>query len=202
MREPEAELLEQIEDVVAARVLKDEEGNISAVYVLAGSGRPAEAIKRDVATALMARYGSTGEIYLAQLGYAPGKGGRLPAGPRLTGYVLTRRGVQAEARVEVIVEQGHCSGTAAGVASRTNLRRLLARAALAAGVQNLPGIREWEVEEVAVLPVAGYEVVVVITSAVGPGGEQIFATSALVERDEGEAICNAALDAVRRWLEI
>jgi len=60
------------------------------------------------------------------------------------------------------------------VASRANLRRLLARAVLAAGLQNVPGVREWEGEEVAVLTVAGHEVVVVITSAVGPGGEPGF----------------------------
>ncbi|MBC7106396.1 MAG: hypothetical protein H5T97_10680 [Firmicutes bacterium] len=202
MREPEAELLEGIEDVIAVRVLKDGEGNVSAVHVLAGGGRPAEAVKRDVVTALMARYGRTGDVYVTQLEYDPGKRGRLPVGPRLAGYVLTRRGPQAEARVEVITDQGTHSGTAAGVASRANLRRLLARAALAAGVQELPGTREWEVEEVLVLPVAGHEVVVVLATAVGPGGEQAFAASAVVERDEGEAICQAALELVRRWCAV
>jgi hypothetical protein len=194
-------ILRQIRGVLAAQVVVAPSGEVDEVHVLAGPGRGAKQIVRDVESALAAQFGVNVDHKRVSVAHlrGPGEGsgeGRL----RLQGVQLTIEGVRALCRVELEWDGQSIVGEAEGPASTTNRRHLPAAATFAALEQRFRVGHALALEDVVLCQIGGRTVALVSASVLGREGEQILVGCCLVRGDEREAIVRAALDAVNRRL--
>lgn len=194
-------ILRQIRGVLAAQVVIAPSGEVDEIHVLAGPGRGAKQIVRDVESALAAQFGVNVDHKRVSVAHlrGPGEGsaeGRL----KLKGVQLGVEGVRALCRVELEWDGQALAGEAEGPASTTNRRHLPAAATFAALEQRFRIGDALVLEDATLCQVGQRAVALVSVSVLGRDGEQVLVGCCLVRGDEREAIVRAALDAVNRRL--
>lgn len=195
------EVIRQIREVLAARVVTDPSGTIEEIHVLAGPGRGAKQIVRDVESACAAQFGITldhKKISVAQVRGPEGgsHGNRL----RLRGVHLGVEGTQVTTRVELDWDGQVFVGEARGLASAGNRRRLLAQATLAAVEDCFQTGDAFVLEDARLYPLGHRMVALVGVNLITREGEEVLTGSSAVRDDEPEAVVRAALDAINRRL--
>ncbi|MDX6225016.1 MAG: hypothetical protein QOJ92_1960 [Frankiales bacterium] len=203
---PDLELaLTQLPGVRAASVVTGPDAQPTEIHVLAGAGKPAKQLVRDVQSLAMAKYDLDIDhriVSVVQLEPDEVLGVASPAdAPRPVMTTVQLRTTSGETEATVIVSLGDVTfeGSATGPGSVTTRPRLVARATLEA-VRELLGTPA-EVEHAAIASVGAYSVAVCVVAVVLPRiGEQLLTGSALVRGDEADAAARAVLDALNRRL--
>ncbi|MDQ7794206.1 MAG: hypothetical protein RDU89_07305 [bacterium] len=195
------EVIRSIREVLAARVVTGPSGAIEEVHVLAGPGRHAKQIVRDIESACTAQFGVAldhKKISVAQVRGPEGgsRGTRL----KLKGIHLGTEGIRVAARVDLEWDGKIFTGEAAGHASGGNRKRLLAQATLDAVEECFQTGGAFALEDVHLCPLGHRMVALVGVSLFTREGEEMLTGSSAVREDEREAIVRAALDAINRRL--
>ncbi len=194
-------ILRQIRGVLGAQVVVSPSGEVDEIHVLAGPGRGAKQIVRDVESAMAAQFGVNIDHKRVSVAHlrGPGEGaaeGRL----KVKGVRLAVDGVRAVCRVELEGEGQVFAGEVEGPASTANRRSLPAAATFAALEQRFRVGDALVLEDAALCQIGQQTVALVSASILGREGEQTLVGCSLVRGDEQEAMVRAALDAVNRRL--
>ncbi|HEX3032984.1 MAG TPA: hypothetical protein VHS59_12255 [Bacillota bacterium] len=199
------EIIKQIKDVVSARIVSAETGEIAEVHVLASQHRSPKQVVRDIESALMASFGLAidhKKISVAQLQVEEAEEVLPQLRPRLGKVELTVNGISAEARVSLTIAGTGYLGTATGTSAANNRLRLIAIATLNALEEYLGGACAIAVEAVSISQIGGREVALVGLSLVTAIDEEFLVGSALVKGDVFKTIVKATLDGVNRRISL
>lgn len=196
------DIIAHIRDVVAARVLADDAGEILEIHVLARQRRSARQVTRDIESALLSRFGKSIDakrVSVAQI-KDESESALLPMRLMLDGIGFRTDGGTSEARVALRDDDNVNEGVVSGPASSANRPRLVAAATLAAVAGHFRNSRTFAVEDVAIVTL-GPDLVALVGVTPVSGRGRMLVGSSLVRRDEFEAIARATLDALNRQLE-
>lgn len=201
------EMLRNIPDVVSARVITSAGGSVEAIRVLAGAERSSSDVAGDVVAVLKKYFAvdiTPDMVAVNHLQEPLESNGLIPLEerPRFLGLNVSTKGNKIEVKVEVASKGSVLSGTAVGPASTRNRRRLVAQALLAALENQSQGDYSFILEDLAVVTLAGKQVVLVGVSLLSPLGENFLTGTAVVNEKEPEAIVKATLDAINRRLSV
>lgn len=194
------EIIKKIKDIVSAKIVTDEDGQIEEIHVLAKPNRNPKQLVRDIESTLMAKYGSQidhRKISIAQMdrNCEISKRGRLIF-DRLESTV---QGTLSEIKVVLKDESGNeYEGISKGVRSKRNKLRLVACATLNAVEQYIENPNIFTIEEVVISDIANHDIVIVGMSMVTMPGEEILTGAAVVKKELNETIVRATLCAVNR----
>lgn len=200
--------LTQIQGVRAASVVTGPDARPTEIHVLAGGGKPAKQLVRDVQSLAMAKYDldidhrivSVVQLDAEDLSVVTTEPGG-PEAPRpamTTVQLRTTRG-ETEATVAVTLGDHTFEGSATGPGTASARPRIVARATLEA-VRELLGSPA-EIEHATIAHVGSHSVAVCVVAVVVPRvGEQLLTGSALVRDDEADAAARCVLDALNRRL--
>lgn len=195
-------LIRQVRGVISSQIVKDKDGEISEIHVLADASRSPKQVVRDIESAVLVQLNvelDHKKISVAQL-QGGDEGFNRVLRPRLEGVELTTRGSKAEARVTVDFGNESYTGVAKGANVMRNRLRLAATATLEAVESYLGGTVRFMLEDVQKVVFSGRDVILVGISLLTPMGEEIFVGSAVVMGDERETAVKAVLDAINRRL--
>ncbi|MBE0417882.1 MAG: hypothetical protein IBX63_08975 [Coriobacteriia bacterium] len=195
----------QIGEVKAARVVASAEGHIQEIHVLALPSKAPKQLVRDIESTIMATFGIAidhKKVSIAQLGHesvveptsAPSQQSRA----LIRSINANVTGIEASVKVTVEIDRQLFTGEAAGPASQTARQRLIATATLNAIEQYVHDSCTFALEDVSILQMGRERVAVACVVLVTPIGEQAFAGSALVRQNEKDSIVRATLDAINR----
>lgn len=194
------ETINSLHNVISSKVVM-EQGEIVEIHVLADNSRNAKQISRDIQSAVLTRFDvelDHKKISVAQIDFEHdfGKSDR----PEINTIQYAVAGNEIEFTVELGLHGTTAVGSAKGSNTRRNGCRLLAKAAVAClhSMFNLENL--FVIESVKEVVLAEKDVVIVGVSLVSKGRELFLVGSAVVRRDEQEAIVRAVLDAVNRKL--
>lgn len=193
-------LIQQIRDVISARIVADSEGNVQEIHVLAGVARGPKQIVRDIESIFMARFGVSVDhkkISIAQIYEEP----PVFAGPsrvRLVSVNVLTAGPKTEARVKLQYGDTICEGVASGPSSAANRLRLVTVATISAADQYVREDWAFSVEDVVCATLGRKTVVVVALTVLTPAGEDCLVGASVVKQDERDAAARATLDALNR----
>lgn len=193
--------LKRVKDVITARIVQDDLGEILEVHVLAGPGRAVKYIARDVESTIIAASGvpiDRRKISIAQLG-----GESLRHEKRLQ---LEKVQIVSEpdgAQVDVFLKMGTTavSGSSRGVPTPKSWLYLAASATLAAVGQFLNPEITFNVEDASINASRPSRVALVSIMVFTAGRQQLLTGSCPVSHDDREAIVKATLDALNRKFE-
>lgn len=192
------ELVCTLQGVESARVVLDNKGEILELHVLSDETRNPRQIVRDIETLLLVKlsikvdhkrisvvqFAERAEVEIKRISL---KG---------ISYKLNR-GV-AEVTVSLTLGEEVAEVALSGPNSMQNQLRLVAGATVQCLKQLLGNVVDFVVEDVARLPFARGEVVVVGVSMVTPTTEETLVGAAFVRNEVKEAVVKATLDAVNR----
>lgn len=198
-------IIRQIKDVISARIVANDAGEILEVHVLANQNRGPKQLVRDIESAVMAQFGLAidhKKISVAQLQQESSDLAINEVRPLLTNVQLVVSGVLAEAKVDLRIGEEVLAGRATGPSSTNNRLRLIVQATLANLEQYLKGTCTFSVEDVLLVQLGRQEAAVVSLSLVTLLGEEYLIGSAFVKGDEYESIVKATLNAVNRRLSL
>ncbi|MCA0330647.1 MAG: hypothetical protein LCI03_12195 [Actinobacteria bacterium] len=208
----------RIPGVQHVRVVLDLQGRPREIHVVTDTSKPVKQFVRDIEAVAAAYYDEPIDrriISIVQLedeaGPAAGAAGdqagddAAPAAPlvaprpRLDSLVVLREGLDAHARVTLVVDDLVFEGSASGPAGSAHRPRLVAEATLAA-LAELLGIPA-QVESAQVVEAGAREVALaVITLQVPRLGAHTSCGSAMLRGDAEDAVARAVLAAVNRRL--
>jgi len=194
-------LLNQLRDVIAAKVVLDEHAGIAAIRVLAKAGRNARHLVRDVQSALMGKFGlevAAENITVAQLADELEEE-LIPPRVQFHGVSWGLYGGSAEVQVQLAAPGASIIGSASGPATVNGRTRLAAEATLDA-IHSYLGQEVFELVDVRIVPMSEQRVAVVAVSLVGNEGNGSYVGCGLVRLDESEAVARATLSALNRYL--
>ncbi len=196
--------IKQIKSVIAARIKVNYQGEIEEVHILAGSGRAAKQIVRDIESILVAQFDLHIDHKKISVAQVEDDEDGIIAGvdstrPKLLGVTLRTVNGMAEVKVELLTGDKIIEGIAQGPSSAHNKLRLFVEATLKA-LSPLTLDSFLFVEEVGISQLAKQQVALVSITLITTGGEQSLTGSALVRNDDREAVVKATLDAVNRKL--
>ena len=213
LRDLEIELC-RLPDVVAARIVENEDAEPVEVHVLANTGKPAKQVARDIQSVALTSFGIDLDrriisvVQLSGNGDAHGGTQDVGAGPsagpssRLQLAAVESRTSARRTAVRITLTQGdeEAIGTAEGSASLSARVRLVAAATLDALQQLEVSAQSLELDASAVTHVGAEEVVAVTLVTVDGPHEQRLVGSAIVVRQLDDAVARAVLDATNRRL--
>lgn len=198
-------IIKQIKDVVSARIVTNDAGEILEVHVLARQNRGPKQLVRDIESAVMAQFGVAidhKKISVAQLQQDSTEDRINEVRPLLVKVDLAVSGVMAEARVDLKLGEEVFSGKAAGPSATNNRLRLIVQATIDVLEKYLQGTCTFAVEDVLLVHLGRQEAAVVSISLVTLVGEEYLIGSSFVRGDDWESIVKATLDAVNRRLSL
>ena len=207
LRDVEAELC-RLPDVAAARIVADQAGRPIEVHVLAGSGKHAKQVVRDIQSVALASFGLDIDrriISVVQLG---------PDGsevevvdrptsttrPRIAALESQSSGPRSTVRVMLALGDDEAGGFAEGTVAAAARPRLVADATLDALKQLEPAAERLDVDAAQQLSVGDHHIVVVTLVYADPPHQQRLVGSAIVSQSVDDAIVRAVLDATNRRL--
>lgn len=190
-----------VEAVTSVRIVPGFGRPIDELHVVATEGRDVKQIVRDLQSLLMARFAIATDhrvISVVQLDERdhPSAARRVV----MSEVSVTHQGLAVSAEVSVVDRGRELNGRSEGPASAAGRRRATARATLDALRPLLGASRAVEVEGVEIAQVLGHEVALCIVHFHSRTGEETAVGSALVSRDESDAIARAVLDALNRTI--
>lgn len=184
--------------VEAARVVMSGREPVE-VHVLAGPGKTAKQIVRDVQSLAQAVFGASIDrriVSVVQLD-DPELGGHRPAIEDVSERI---DGSHMEVSVNLSWQEHHLVGRANGPAAATTRLRLVAEATVAALAQALSENAAFAVAAVDTPKVGMREVAIAQVVIVSDGEERLMVGSALVNGDASRAMVRAVLDALNRHI--
>ncbi len=205
-REEIEQVLCQIAEIDAARIVYSQSNEIEELHVLASNAKGPRQIVRDVESLLMARFGISVDhkkISIAQIGdIGPISKNTPPPPARLKIAGMNIEINDQEATFEVTLSENGSShvGTATGASSQNGRLRVAALATLDAARQYSSAELNYSLEHVAIVPSNQGKVALVCVSTITRGGEETFAGSAVIKFDEGDSIVKATLAAINRHI--
>ena len=195
--------INQVQGVVANRVVPGDKGDLSEIHVMASKQRAPKQIVRDIESLLFIRFGfrvDYRKISLVQLGEEQ----ILPLGlPRLKLISVHCQvgSLGAEAEVQIGSREGLHVGLAKG--EGVGEAELVAQATLNALQQVVGAKAELALQGVERFDLVGRKIIVVQVSSLFPAGEEtLLGVSFIGGEGEREASARAALDAVNRRLPV
>ncbi|KAF0208984.1 MAG: hypothetical protein Q8S43_02470 [Actinomycetota bacterium] len=199
------EVLSQVAEIKAARVVASSGGSIEEIHVLALPTKSPKQLVRDIESTIMAAFGIAVDhkvISIAQLGadILPKSDVKVQARALIRGITADVSGVIATSTVTLELESDLYVGKASGPASQTGRQRLVAQATLNAVEDFLQGTMSFALEDVEIVRLGRESVAVSCVVLVTSLGEQAFSGSALVRQNEKDSIVKATLDAINRRL--
>lgn len=207
LRDVEAELC-RLPDVAAARIVADQAGRPIEVHVLAGNGKHAKQVVRDIQSVALASFGLDIDrriISVVQLGPDGSEVEVVdrPASvtrPRIAALESQTSGPRSTVRVMLALGDDEAGGFAEGTAATSTRPRLVANATLDALKQLEPAAERLDVDASQQLSVGDHHVVVVTLVYADPPHQQRLVGSAIVQQSLDDAIVRAVLDATNRRL--
>ncbi len=199
------EVLSQVAEIKAARVVASTGGSIEEIHVLALPTKSPKQLVRDIESTIMAAFGIAIDhkvISIAQLGQEvlPKPDVKVHARALIRAITAEVTGVLANSTVTLELEGDLYIGKATGPASQTGRQRLVAQATLNAVEEYLHGTMSFALEDVEIVRLGREAVAVACVVLVTSLGEQAFSGSALVRQNEKDSIVKATLDAINRRL--
>lgn len=197
------EVINQIQGVVANRVVPGDKGDLSEIHVMASTKRAPKQIVRDIESLLFVKFGfrvDYRKISLVQLGEEQ----ILPLGLsrlKLISVHSQPGPVSAEAEVQIRSPEGLHVGLAEG--EGVGEAELVAQATINALQQVVGAKSELALQGVQRFDLGERKIIVVQVSSLFPAGEEtLLGVSFIGGEGEGEASARAALDAVNRRLPV
>lgn len=189
----------RLKDVISARVVTGDTGDISEIHVLTESTRTPKQVVRDIESAVMAKLGiglDHRKVSIAQVaGNAPRQQGRL----KFSDVSISLDGSRAEATVHLQRDGIVYTGTASGLSSSNSQMRLISTSTLRAVEDAGAADGSMVVEDMSTgLTLAGKSIVVVLVNELSDRGDNYLTGSAVVKQDLWKAVVNATLDAINR----
>lgn len=199
------EIIRQIRDVISARIVTDNSGQITEIHVLAGSSRSPKQVVRDIESAFMAQFGISVDhkkISVAQMQDDEGMRPASEVRPRVVSVTVLSGGRSTEARVRLEIGGENYEGIASCPSTADNKLRLISQATVTALESYLKGTCNIVLEDIAVLTLAKRQAVAACVSLVTNIGEEMLIGAAFLNRDEREAAVKATLAAVNRRMAL
>jgi len=195
------ELVNEIQGVVSARAILDDNGTIVELHVLSNETRNPRQIVRDIETALLVKMGlNIDHKKISVVQFADREDTEVKRVTlRSIGYKLNRG--LAEVSVSLSLGDIKSEITVSGPNTLQNQIRLVANATISSLRELLGDAIDFVVEDVASLHFARREAVLVGVSMLSTGGEETFIGAAFNRGDIKEAVVRASLDAVNRRLQ-
>ena len=191
--------LKRIKDVMTARVVLDDAGEIQEIHVLAGPGRPVKYIARDIESSLIAAFGAPidrRKISIAQLGGADI--GHQENRVRLEKVEIISGPDFGQINVYLKMGGTLVTGTSKGVPTPKGWLYLAAEATISAITQFLSPDIAFHVEDVAVNVSRPSNIALVSVMMFASGQQQLLTGSCPISHDDREAVVKATLDALNR----
>ncbi|AOT70012.1 hypothetical protein [Geosporobacter ferrireducens] len=193
------EIINQMPSVISSKIVMGESQEIEEIHVLASSNRSAKQISRDIQSALTAKFQCKidhKKISVAQIDFQDEKEQMSRFRIAAIGYSVL--GNMAEVKVSLQKGEQQVEGTSKGTNSKNNIYRLTANATLNC-VHELFAIDDtFIIEDIEKIQIAKREVIIAAVSFITGYGEEMLVGSAVVRKDEYEAIVKATLDAINR----
>ncbi len=199
------EIIRQIKDVISARIVTGNSGEISEIHVLAGSSRSPKQVVRDIESAFMAQFGLSVDhkkISVAQMQEEEGTRPATEVRPKVVSVTVLTGGRTTEARVQLEIGGENYEGVAAGPSTANNNLRLVSQATVTSLENYLKGTCNIVLEDVAVLTLAKRQAIAASVSLVTNIGEERLIGAAFLNHDEREAAVKATLAAVNRRMAL
>ena len=199
------DIIRQIKDVISARIVIDNSGEITEIHVLAGSNRSPKQVVRDIESVFIAQFGirmDHKKISVAQL--QDDNVNEIDTGlrPRLLGVSLKTIGRHIESRVHLEIGENEYEGVASGPSSTGNKLRIILSATIGALEEYLKGTCNLVADDLTVVRLGDRQAVVVSVSLLTNIGEERLVGAALVQNDDREAAVKATLGAINRRLAL
>lgn len=199
------DIIRQIKDVISARIVANETGEITEVHVLAGPNRGPKQVVRDIESAFMAQFGvqlDHKRISVAQLQDDDDRKIDVGLRPRLISVSLKTLSRHTESQVQLEIGDMNFEGNASGPTSTGNKLRIVMVATIKALEAYLKGTCSLVADNLAVVRLGDLQAVVVSVSLLTNLGEEKLVGTALVRNDDREAAVKATLSAVNRRLAL
>lgn len=197
--------LTTIPGVRATRIVPGYDREVDELHVVSDADRAPKQVVRDVQSTLMARYGiTTDHRVISVVGLEQQHTTRADTTERrvtISRVEVVNQGLSAQVRVHILDGDVEREGADEGPASNAGRRRAVARATLQAIRPLLGQGRVVEIENVDVAEVHGHEVALCFVHFHTSAGELTNCGSALVRKDESDAVARAVLDAVNRVID-
>lgn len=189
----------RLRDVISARVVTGESGEIDEIHVLTESTRTPKQVVRDIESAVSAQFGMEidhRKVSVAQVtSIAPKQQARL----KFSDVSISLDGSRAEATVHLFRDGVVYTGTASGLSSSNSQMKLVATATLRAVENAGAADGTMVIEDLnTTVSLAGRGIVVVLVNNVTDRGEDYLSGSAVIKQDMWKAVVNATLDAINR----
>ncbi|MFM8303712.1 MAG: hypothetical protein ACKOA9_05360 [Actinomycetota bacterium] len=206
--EVEAELC-RLPEVTAVRIVTDQVGRPTEVHVLAGAGKAAKQIVRDVQSVALASFGIDLDRRIVSVVQMVANGDGRPAlatmaettaRPRIVTVGVESSGPRISVQVTLASGDDECTGFAEGSAAASARLRLLGDATLDALRQLEPAAEHLAIDTTLTARVGAHDVAVVVLVGIDPPHEQHLAGSAIVHQHADDAVVRAVLDATNRRL--
>lgn len=198
-----ADVVNQVQGVISARVVTDESGDPTEIAVLAQAGRSPRQVIKDVESALIASLGKKGQqrrITVAQV--EEGSDRLYPGRLQILGLSLNTEGPVVHARVRLGYKGQSWEGESRGSAAGSDCPRLVACATLAALEAYFRGHLSFGLHDLVRVPLGSLNALLAVVCLGRRGGEEFLTGSSLVRNDEAYAAVRATLDAVNRVFSI
>lgn len=206
--EVEAELC-RLPEVTAVRIVSDEVGRPVEVHVLAGGGKSAKQVVRDVQSVALASFGLDLDRRIVSVVQLSANGDGRPAPthmieatprPRIVTIQTQSSGLRISAQVTLGAGDDERIGFAEGSAAASARPRVLAEATLDALRQLEPAAERLDIDTALTTRVGAQDVALVVLVSVDPPHEHHLSGSAIVTQYPDDAVVRAVLDATNRRL--
>jgi len=207
LRALEAEFC-RLPDVMAARVVADDAGRPVEVHVLAGTGKHAKQVVRDIQSVALASFGIdidrriVSVVQLGDEGVGPDLPEEIKSGRRMRIISIdtSSSGVRGSVKVTLGSDSSEATGFAEGPMAAATRPRLVAFATLDALRQLEPAAEQLDVASAELSHSATGDVVLITLVVVDPPHEWLLTGSAIVHNVSDDAVVRGVLDAVNRRL--
>lgn len=195
-------VLQQLRDVISARVVLDENAFIQEIHVLARSGRSPKQVVRDVESALMVEFNlpiDHKKVSVAQMDWEGG----IPltsAAVKVREVRYSISGLRARCCVSLEIDGATYEAEAEGAASQRNRLWLAGMATLCAVEKYLKGEVAMGLEGLRVIKLGDRSVVAVLVAVVTPVREESLIGASFVPNGSLYGVANAIVKAVEPCL--
>lgn len=197
------EFIRNFQGVADARVVTGSDGKIAEISVDVNTDRNMDKLRQEIVNTTMSMLDlivNRHKISLRSVGTGSDQQDLPVPRPRIVSITAGTKGLQAEARVEIIIGDKVYVGETIGPNSAYNRNRLLAEAALAAVSRRWQGEYNFVLEDTQLVSAAGKQVALVTVTMTNIGGEETLVGASLVRSNVAEALVKATLDAINRQL--
>lgn len=198
--------IRQIKDVISARIIINNKGEIEEIHVLTSANCASNhVVIKEIKSVLSAEYGlhiDQQKITIAQIKDEDNRSIKAQFRPRLMSVTLLTTSLHAEAKVQLKIGDEIYDGIASGANSTNNKLRLIVQATLNALDEYLRGTCNFVAEDILITRLGRYDAILVSLTLVTTLGEESLAGTALVKQDEREATVKATLAAINRRLAL